>query len=66
MKKLRITIVGAALAAFTILPATASPALAAHTCALDEASQELDTICENYHNPKPLLGYIICLISPTC
>jgi hypothetical protein len=66
MKKLRLMVVTVALAAFTILPATASPAFAAHTCALDETSRELDTICENYHNPKPLISYILCLLSPTC
>ena len=64
--RLKVWIASAAIAAFTVLPGFASPALAAHTCALDETSRELDTICENYHNPKPLLSYIICLVSPTC
>ena len=66
MKKFRLAVAAAAIAVFTILPASATPAYAAHTCALDDVSREADTICENYHNPKPLLSYIICLLSPTC
>lgn len=64
MKKTRIALVTVALALITAFPAT--PVKAAHTCALDDISRELDTICENYHNPKPLLSYLICLVSPTC
>lgn len=65
MKKARVLFVAATVAVFGMLPALSSPAQAAHTCGLEELP-EVNTICENYHSPKPLLQYLFCLASPTC
>lgn len=59
----RKLLVAAAVCAFTTL--SPAPAMAAHSCELDD-TRELDTICENYHSPKPLLQYLYCLVSPFC
>lgn len=61
MRKLRLVLVAAAIGLFAVVPA--SPAQASHTCGLDGP---VGAICDNYHNPKPLLSYLVCLISPTC
>jgi hypothetical protein len=66
MQKVRIMIVTVALALFTIIPSMATPAYASHTCALDDVDRTVDTVCENYHNPKPLLSFLLCLVLPTC
>ena len=61
-----MTIVAMAVAALSIMPGLVAPAHASHNCGLEDVDHTVDTICDNYHNPKPLLEYIICLISPTC
>lgn len=66
MTKVRILIVSTVIAVFTIIPGLGSPANASHTCGLEDVDPTVNTICDNYHNPKPLLSYLICLISPTC
>ncbi len=66
MKKVRILIVSGALALFTIIPGLVSPASAAHTCGLEDVDPRVNTICDNYHDPKPLLAYIICVIRGDC
>lgn len=66
MKRIRVLIVGASLALFTIIPGFGAPASAAHTCGLEDVDPTVNTICDNYHNPKPLLSYLFCLVSPTC
>jgi hypothetical protein len=63
VRKVRILIVGAALALSTVASG-ATPANASHRCGLEDPT--LNTICENYHSPKPLIGYLFCLVSPTC
>ena len=63
--RIRVTVVATAVAVFAALPGFAAPASASHTCGLD-GSPELNTICENYHSPKPLLQYLVCLVSPNC
>ena len=65
MNKVRILIVSGALALFTIFPG-ATAANAAHDCGLERVDPTVDTICDNYHNPKPLLTFLVCLISPNC
>ena len=65
MNKVRILVVSSVLALFTIVTA-ASPASAAHNCGLEDVDRTADTICDNYHNPKPLISYLVCLISSNC
>lgn len=65
MNKVRILVVSSVLALFTIIP-LASPANAGHNCGLEDVDRTVDTICDNYHNPKPLISYLVCLISPNC
>jgi hypothetical protein len=64
VKRFRILIVSSVLALFTVLPG--GSAQAAHNCSLERVSPEADTICDNYHNPKPLISYLFCLVSPSC
>jgi hypothetical protein len=66
MKKVKMLIVAMAVAVLSIMPGVASPAHASHNCALEDVDHTVDTICDHYHDPKPLLEYLICLISPTC
>jgi len=64
VKRFRILVVSVILALFTVLPI--GPARASHNCGLERLSPEVDTICDNYHNPKPLISYLFCLVSPSC
>jgi hypothetical protein len=63
--KVRTFIVATALAAGSVVSGFASPALASHNCALEDVDQTVDTICDHYHD-KGLIGYLICLVLPTC
>jgi hypothetical protein len=64
VKRVRILVVSIVLALFVVFPG--SSAVASHNCGLERVSPEADTICDNYHNPKPLISYLVCLFSPTC
>jgi hypothetical protein len=66
MRRARTFLASTALAACLIVPGLASPAAASHNCNLEEVDHTVDTICDNYHNPKPLLEYLLCVVSPTC
>lgn len=66
MTRARLIVVSATATLFLIAPFS-SPAAASHNCGLEDASTEVDTVCDNYHNPKPLLSYIVChFITGTC
>ena len=59
--RIRLAIVAAIAGLFaTVAPA---PAMAAHNCSLDDVSGVADTACENYHNPKGLIGLVVyCVV----
>ena len=63
--KVRTFIVATALAAGSIVPGFASPAYASHNCNLEEVDPTVDTICDHYHD-KGLIGYLLCIVLPTC
>ncbi len=66
MARLRLLVVSTFVATLLTVPFS-GPARAAHNCGLQDVSSEADTVCDNYHNPKPLLAYIIChFITRTC
>lgn len=62
MKKFRIRL--AVVAAITGMLAmfAPAPARAAHTCGLD-GTGIVDSVCENYHNPKTLIQIVVfCVV----
>ncbi len=64
MKRVRIALVAAAVAVFTMIPLN-TPAYAAHSCGLDDPT--LNAVCEAHPNDyKTLLHFLFCLVSPTC
>lgn len=66
MTKVRIYLIAAAVTLFTIFPLS-SAAMASHTCGLEDVSYEVNTICDGYHSPKPLVQWLIChFITHTC
>ncbi len=66
MKKGVRLLLALATAAALILPAASGPANASHRCGLEDVSHTVNTICENYHNPKPLLQYLVCITIYDC
>lgn len=62
MKRLKAFIAAIAITVFTVLPS--GSALASHRCGLGH--NPVNTICEGYHEPKPLLAYLVCLVLPSC
>lgn len=70
MKKLRVLVAGVGAAmAIGMFPA---PAQAAHHCAYPPVDDEYGVVytvwivCENWHNPGPLAGYVVCRLKGTC
>ena len=65
MSKLQRVVMAGAVALFTIGPA--APALATHRCGLDRLDPTVNAICEAHPgDAKTLVGYLFCLVSPTC
>ena len=64
MKKrgIRLLLALAAAAALSV-PASAG---AAHRCGLEDVSHTVNTICDNYHNPKNVVQYVVCLATQDC
>ena len=60
MKKIRVYIVAAAVAAFGIVGANATPASASHRC-IDLEPSVITQLCEGYHDIPQLL---LCKIAP--
>lgn len=64
-KRFRLALALAATAALAI-PAAGGSANAAHRCGLEDVSHTLNTICDNYHNPKGLIQYVVCITIYDC
>jgi hypothetical protein len=64
-KRIRL-LLGFATAAALVIPAAGSTASAAHYCGLEDVSHTLNTICNNYHDPKAEIAYIACLVTGYC
>jgi hypothetical protein len=59
MRKLRIYVVAAAIAAFGVLPAAVTPASASHSCGLEPGT--VNSICEGAHDIPQIL---FCKVAP--
>jgi hypothetical protein len=66
VKKLRSLGLVGAVAAVSSMPATGSRVGAAHYCGLEDLSHTVNTICNNYHDPKAELQYVVCLATGEC
>lgn len=64
-KRIRLVLALAAAAALTI-PAAGSTANASHYCGLEDVSHTLNTICNNYHDPKLVIQYVACITVGDC
>jgi hypothetical protein len=64
-KKARLALSLAAALAIS-LPMVSSPADASHRCGLEGVSHTVNTICENYHSPKLLIPYVVCIATGKC
>jgi hypothetical protein len=63
MRQLRTILLILAITLVSLAPA--SPALARHTCGLDDLDPTLNSVCES-HPEDTLARKLFCLISPTC
>ena len=66
MKKLRMFILLGAVAAVSSMPATRFHVNAAHYCGLEDLSHTVNTVCNNYHDPKAELQYVLCVAKGQC
>ena len=64
MKRLRLAL-AVAVAALSISFAMPS-ANATHKCGLEGVSHTVNTICDNYHSPKVLVSYLVCIAQGQC
>lgn len=64
-KRFRFVLALTAALAFS-LPAAGGSASASHNCGLQDVSHTVDTICDNYHNPKAVVQYIVCITIYDC
>jgi len=65
MRKRRLALALVATAALC-LPAAALPAHASHRCGLEGVSHTVNVICDNYHSPKNVVSYVVCIAKGQC
>lgn len=66
MKRVRMFALVGALAAVFSMPATPSHVNASHYCGLEDLSHTVNTVCNNYHDPKAELQYVLCIAKGQC
>ena len=70
MKKMRVLL--AAAGAAVVMSAVPAPAQAGHHCPYPPVDDEFGVVytawvvCENWHNPGPLVDYFRCVLKPGC
>jgi len=66
MKRKARLALGLATAFALSVPAALLPAEASHYCGLEDVSHTLNTICNNYHDPKAEIAYLVCIAKGYC
>ena len=66
MRNLRTFVLVGAVAILSSAPATASRMEASHYCGLEDVSHTVNTVCNNYHDPKAEVAYVACLAKGQC
>lgn len=66
MKRVRtIVLLGAVVSLFS-LPGSGAQVEANHRCGLEDLSHTVNTICDNYHDPKAEIQYLVCIAKGQC
>ena len=64
-RRIRFSLALATVAALS-MSAASIPASASHRCALEDVSHTVNAICDNYHSPKVLIPYLVCIATGDC
>ena len=66
MRRIRLVVLVGAVVSLFSLPGSGAQIEASHRCGLQDISHTVNTICDNYHNPKVLIPYILCIATGDC